>query len=181
MTPSPRDDASSYADGHPDAVRRARPPEPSEAAWEDMRLRIQARIAKPAVEPAPARRWGRWGAAVAALTATVAALIAWLMLSKSPAPQSTETPEIVLVKPVPLPQPSDPLAEWDVLPMASAEEVVLQRVPGDGWLPVGAHPLAGELTLATAAEVELDENPEWPTVMVPSPKHAPMIFATKPR
>lgn len=179
MTPPPRDDASAYADGHPDAVRAARPPEPSEAAWEEMRLRIHARVAAPAVAPASPHRLARWGA-VAALTATAAAVIAWVAF-RQPAPQPN-VPEVVEVKPVSPAAPADPLAEWDVLPIASAEEVVLQRVPGDGLLPVGVQPWAGELTLATAAEVELDEpNPSWPTVMVPSPTHAPMIFAAKPR
>lgn len=179
MTPPPRDDASAYADGHPDAVRRARPPEPPEAAWEEMRLRIHARVATPAV--APSRHRGRWGAgvAVAALTATAAAVVAWLVLNQPPAPPPN-APDVARAEPVP--PPVDPLAEWDVLPIAAAEEVVLRRVPGDGWLPVGAHPLDGELTLATADEVALDDpNPEWPTAVVPSPKHAPMIFATKPR
>lgn len=180
MTPPPRDDASAYADGHPDAVRRARPPEPSEAVWEEMRLRIRARVATSAVEPAPARRLARWAAVAAALTATAATVVAWVVFSRPPVPQPN-APEVVEVKPIPT-APADPLAEWDVLPMAGAEEVVLQRVPGDGWLPVGVQPWAGELTLATAAEVELDEpNPSWPAVMVPSPTHAPMIFAAKPR
>ena len=84
-------------------------------------------------------------------------------------------------KPAPHEVRPDPLAEFGVLPMASAEEVVLHRVPGDGRLPVGAHPLAGALALATAAEVELDDPDEaWPNLTA-APGSAPMIFAAKPR
>jgi hypothetical protein len=65
--------------------------------------------------------------------------------------------------------------------MAGDDDVVLHRVPGDGWLPVGEHPLPGMLALATASEVELDDPDEvWPSV-TQSPKDAPMIFAAKPR
>ena len=79
------------------------------------------------------------------------------------------------------PTAPDPLAEFAVLPIASGDDVVLNRVPGDGWLPVGADPLPGTLALATAAEVTVeDADGVWPHV-APEPGYAPMIFAAKPR
>jgi hypothetical protein len=176
--PDNRDRASAYADGNPDAVRAARPPEPSEAEWDAIRARIQARVA--AQQPRSfVRRATLVGAGVGLGFAAVAAVVAWLVFGLPPAPPP-QTPEVVRQKPAP-PAEVDPLAEFDVLPMATEDEVVLHRVPGDGWLPVGAHPLTGDLALATADEVALDDpNPEWPA-MVPAPKSAPMIFAAKPR
>lgn len=179
MTPPPdHRDASAYADGDPDAVRAARPPEPSEAVWEQMRNRIHARVTARA-EPARPQYAHRVGI-IAALTA-VAAVVAWVAFGLL-TPKPPTAPEVVHEKLVtPEVPPPDPLADFDVLPMASAEEVVLHRVPGDGWLPVGAHPLPGEIVLATSVEVALDDpNPAWPTV-APTPGHAPMVFAAKPR
>ena len=189
MTPSPqsddRDPLSAYADGDPDAVRAAQPAEPREAAWEEMRQRIHERLAAP--RPARnTRRLAVWGAVgFGAALAAAAAVVAWLVFGQTPVPPPGE-PDVVEAPKVPVaPAPPDarpdPLAEFAVLPMAGDDDVVLHRVPGDGWLPVGAHPLPGELALATADEVELDDPDEvWPNV-TQSPKDAPMIFAAKPR
>ncbi|MBY0458448.1 MAG: hypothetical protein K2V38_14005, partial [Gemmataceae bacterium] len=92
-------------------------------------------------------------------------------------------PEVAEVPPPSLrpDTPTDPLDDFAVLPIASDEEVVIARSPGDGWLPVGADPLPGVLTLATASELELDDTGvDWAQV-TPAPGDAPMIFATKPR
>lgn len=188
MTPSQPDDANrnpldAYADGDPDAVRAARPPEPSEAEWEAVRRRIHARLDR-AREPAPRRR-AVWLAAVAVASAAAAAVV-WVAVALNAPQREPNAPEVAEVKPLPVaplphePQP-DPLAEFAVLPMATADEVVLHRVPGNGWLPVGEHPLPGTLSLATPDEVELDDPDAVWTNVTPAPGYAPMIFATKPR
>jgi hypothetical protein len=182
-----RDPLSAYAEGDPDAVRAAAPREPSGAEWEAVRRRIHQRLTAPA-RPAFRRAAPRL-AATAALAAAAAAL-AWVAL-QLPAPQNPQVPDRVqaprapgtevALAPAPHGANPDPLAEFEVLPMATAGEVVLHRVPGDGWLPVGADPLPDSLSLATSGEVELDApNPAWPTVTV-APGAAPMIFAAKPR
>jgi hypothetical protein len=96
--------------------------------------------------------------------------------------QPAPRPEVeVALAPHPHDAKSDPLAEFAVLPMATDDEVVLHRVPGDGMLPVGNHPLQGALSLATTDDVELDDpNPAWPSMTI-SPGSLPMIFAAKPR
>lgn len=186
MTPSTqsddRDPLSGYVDGDPDAVRAARPPEPSAAAWEEVRLGIHQRLATSRA-PRNTRRLAVWGA-IGVGAALAAAAVAWLAFNPAPVKLPPGAPDVVQTIPVaPAPhevQP-DPLAEFAVLPMASSDEVVLHRVPGDGFLPVGAHPLPGILLLATSSEVELDDpNDAWPNATT-SPDRAPMIFAAKPR
>jgi hypothetical protein len=186
-----RDPLFDYVDGDPDAIRAAAPREPSDAEWEAARLRIHTRLdsAHDYEHPTRYRRVALWLAASAVLTASAAAL-AWVAFSV-PAPKNPQAPEFAQVNPAPQPEvaiapiphepKSDPLAEFAVLPMASDDEVVLHRVPGDGWLPIGNHPLPGELALATTDDVELDDpNPAWPSVTI-SPGAIPMIFAAKPR
>lgn len=188
-----RDPLSAYVDGDPDAVRAAAPREPSEAAWEDARLRIHAKLyAADVYEHHPRfRRVALWLAASAVLTASAAAL-AWvginLTVQKNPQapniagvpPAPPEVPDVAIA-PVPREVSPDPLAEFAVLPMATHDEVVLHRVPGDGWLPVGHDPLPGTISLAGSNDVELDDpNPAWPSVTI-APGAVPMIFAAKPR
>jgi hypothetical protein len=186
------DPLAAYADGVPDAVRAARPVEPDGARWEAVRKRIHTRVraARRGAEPDRAPRGGRRRAAAAALSGAVAAAAIWIVLGGNPHPPRpravepvgpTAAPAEVAVAPGPHEPHPDPLAEFAVLPIAEESEVVLLRVPGDGWLPVGTHPLPGPLPLATAGEVELDEpNPAWPNA-TPAPGAAPMIFAAKPR
>src|SRR5262245_57184413 len=154
MTPSSqpddRDPLSAYADGDPDAVRAARPPEPSDAAWEETRRGIHARLSA-SRGSRNVRRLAVWGAAgIGAVLATAAAVVAWVAFSHTPVPEpkAPEMAETVPIAPAPHDAQPDPLAEFAVLPMASADEVVLHRVPGDGWFPIGAHPLPGMLALA---------------------------------
>ena len=185
MTPANQPDPlNGYADNDRDAVYAARPAEPTDAAWDAVRRRIHARLNP----PAPARGNGRWHAAVlvatgAALTATAAA-VAWGAFGFT-----WEKPEVargiavppVQVAPAPHEAVADPLAGFVVLPMATADEVDLRRVPGSGWLPVGTDPLPGTVTLAAHSEIELDDpDSTWPQV-TPSPGDAPMIYAAKPR
>lgn len=184
------DSLAAYADGDPEVVRTAAPREPSEAEWEAARLRIHSRLSDSSA--LPGRRWrvAFWVALGSTLTAT-AASIAWMVFQaggpkNAPEPEFVESKPVVSVPnvsiaPVPHEAQSDPLAEFAVLPMASADEVVLHRVPGDGWLPVGKTPLPDSISFATSDDVEVeDSNPSWPNVTL-SPSDVPMIFAAKPR
>lgn len=170
--PPRRDPLDAYAEGDRDAVDAARPDEPTEAEWDAMRRRIRDRLNPPT--PAPARRNWRAAVLVAAGAATAAA-VAWFAFV--PAPRV----EVVEVRPAVPEAPHDPLADFAVLPMATAEEVDVRRVPGAGWLPIGPDPLPDILALATTDEVELDDpDSVWHQVTL-SPGDAPMIFAAKPR
>jgi hypothetical protein len=187
-----RDLLAAYTRGDPDAVREAAPPEPTDAQWDAARRRLHARLdpARPAPRSWRATLW----AGAALVGAAAAAAVAWVLFGTNPPREDPRAPEVAEARPpvpaaaAPYPappphEPSDPLAGMAVLPVASDDDVVFDRVPGgDGWFPVGVHPLAGVLSLATAEEVELDDpDPAWPRRVAPSPGDAPMIFATKPR
>jgi hypothetical protein len=185
--PDEPDPLAAYAAGDPDAVRAAQPPEPSAAEWELVRRRIHERLDRPASPPRSPWRLRAPALAAAAALAIAAAVGAWVAFDRQAPPVAPELAEAGLpacaLPAAPLPHEAypDPLAEYAILPMASTSDVVLHRVPGDGWLPVGEHPLPGALALAGADDVELDD-PEavWPSV-TPAPGFAPMIFAAKPR
>jgi hypothetical protein len=184
-----RDPLAAYADGDPDTVRAAAPREPSDAEWAAVRRRVHARLASPSPEPRSRRRASLWFAVAGTLTAAAAA-VAWVVIvpnGPQPVPIVPETRSAepvqpaVAVAPFPHEPQPDPLADYAVLPIAGADDVVLNRVPGDGWLPVGRSPLPAVLPLATVNDVELDDpDPAWPNV-APAPGYAPMIFAAKPR
>jgi hypothetical protein len=183
--PDEPDPLAAYAAGDPGAVRAAAPREPSAAEWEAARCRIHARLDRPQSPPHPHWRFRVPALAAGAALVLAAAVGAWVALDRPPpaAPELVEGPPACAPPVAPAPHESrpDPLAEYAVLPMAHTDDVVLHRVPGDGWLPVGAHPLPGELALATADDVELDDpDAAWPNV-TPAPGFAPMIFAAKPR
>jgi hypothetical protein len=160
MTPAPNSDdpLSAYIAGDPATVRAAAPPEPSEAAWGAVRARVAARV------PRPARR--RPAALLVAASALVALGVAlW--------PTKPGTP--VAQRPAPVAAP-DPLAGFAVLPIVTAEEVVLYRVPGTGAVPVGAPPLPGELVLATVDDVEFAAPQDaWPQALTGA-GDAPMLY-----
>lgn len=162
MTPAPDNDDPlwAYLDGDPDAVRAAAPAEPTEAEWNAARARVAARL------PRRARRWSAVAALVAAAALVAVGAALW--------PAKPAAPEVV-VRPAPA-QPADPLAAFDVLPIVSAEEVVLYRVPGTGALPVGAPPFAGDLVLATVDDVQFTTpHDAWPNALT-SAGDAPMLF-----
>ena len=182
-----RDPLAAYVAGDPDAVRAAAPREPTTAEWEATRRQIHARLARGS---AGARRtWPIWAACGVALSG-IAAAVAWVAFNTNLLRDNSQSPDVVEIRPgkpvevAPPPHEArpDPLAEFAVLPMAGDDDVVFHRVPGgDGWFPVGVHPLAGVISLATADEVQLDDpDLVWPHVVL-SPGDAPMIFATKPR
>lgn len=173
----PLDPLGAYLDCAPGAADAVRPDEPRPEQWDAVLRAVRARLtATPATRRAPERR-----AALAVggvVLAAVAVAVAWLTVAPfaikddvAKGPPAVPAPEL----------PADPLAEYDVLPMATAAEVDLARVPGSGWLPVGADPLPDVLVLASSKDVELDDPDEtWPEV-TRSPTDAPMIFAAKPR
>ena len=181
---------------------RAEPPEPSAAAWAAVRRGIEDRLNPAAPRASAAGRFRTAAWVVGSLAAAaVAASVAWVALlpgAKPPPADGTgrPAPREVAAGPerAPAPRPvaarsDDPLAGYAVLPVASDDEVSLERVPGTrpGAFPVGRHPLPEELALATADEVHwpaFDLTPVWPAggPKVPTtPDHAPIIFAAKPR
>jgi hypothetical protein len=99
------------------------------------------------------------------------------------------SPEIAPLPRMVVAAPPTLLDGMAVLPMASDDDVILERVPdtGTGWLPVGRHPFSGLMVLASAEEVQLEEvepSPVWPVggpKMTTAPGDAPMIFAAKLR
>lgn len=184
---------------HAPLWERAEAPEPSSAAWLAVRRGIEARLNPAAPRAGSPGRFRTAAWVVGALAASaVAASVAWVALvpgAKLPPVEGGAAPrEVAKVGPERAPAPravltSDPLAEYAVLPVASDDEVSLERVPDTraGWLPIGRHPLPEELALATADEVHwpaFDLTPVWPAggPKVPTtPDHAPIIFAAKPR
>jgi hypothetical protein len=181
---------------------RAEPPEPSLLAWANVRRGIEEELTTPGSIP---MRPGRWRVAAwtvgGLLTAGVAAAVAWVAFTPIVPPPIPEQPVEVARAPAnagpeiaPLPRdvtspPPELVAGFAVLPMASDDDVILERVPEThtGWLPVGEPPFSGLLVLASEEEVHLEEvdpSPAWPTggpKMTTAPGDAPMIFAAKPR
>ncbi|HSQ56388.1 MAG TPA: zf-HC2 domain-containing protein [Gemmata sp.] len=183
---------------------RAEPPEPSTAAWASVHAGIASAL-RPSTPSAHGDRWRRPAWVVAGvLAAGVAAALAWIAftpenpLPERPAPDnrpiarnpSSSGPELGpgprVVQAV---APRGPIAGYAVLPIATDEDVVLERVPRTrrDWLLVGRDPLPTLVMLATSEEVELVEvapNDLWPKgmpKMTTEPGDTPMLYATKPR
>ncbi len=183
---------------------RAEPPEPSPAEWAAVRRGIDEEL-----ETAPTVHGrGRWWVAAwtlgALATAGIAATVAWLAFNPAapqPPNRGPKQPEVAKLPPPSGPEVAPPprvvvpspqlntIEGVAVLPMASDDDVILERVPEThtGWLPVGQHPFVGLMVLASAEEVLLEEvepSPAWPPggpKMTTAPGDAPMIFAAKPR
>jgi hypothetical protein len=182
---------------------RAEPPEPSDEEWAVVHHRIETEL------NAPTRIPSRWRAATWTLVgltvaASVAAAVIWIAQVPAPVaprkndPKAIEVaqarfPEVApaprAIELAPTQRSDDPLANFVVLPMATDDDVVLNRVPEfpAGWLPAGRHPLDGVMVLATEEELQLTEvapNPAWlfgGPKMTTAPGDAPMIYAAKPR
>jgi anti-sigma factor RsiW len=174
--------------------QQAEPPLPTEATWAKVRDAV-ANAVLPAATPAPRREWNWWARNSIYFTGGVAAAVAAMLLlcvlgpvlappPKHPVPVDQKLQELAEQTP-----PADPLAEYPVLPVATADDVDIRRVAGDtgGWLVVGELPLAGPVVLATEDDVALEEaepHPAWPTGtprMTTGRGDAPMIFAATPR
>src|SRR5205814_4676463 len=93
----------------------------------------------------------------------------------------------VAQRPTPPTADDDPLAGYAVLPVASADEFELHRVPGDaGLVAFGQDLLPGPMVLLGAEDVKLEDvDPDdWPDgepQMTKGPGDAPMLFGAKPR
>jgi AcrR family transcriptional regulator len=130
------------------------PPEPSEAAWNDVLERLE-RVPRTPAETGRRRAAARvalWaGAALAASAAAV-----WLALTLSrpghvpPAPPEPGGQERA-VNPRPAPEADEPF------PVATAEEVEILSIKGDDTetVLVGELPVSGSLVMADPGEVEL--------------------------
>ncbi|MBA4187596.1 MAG: hypothetical protein C0467_06210 [Planctomycetaceae bacterium] len=177
---------------------RAEVPEPSPAAWASARREIESRLNPAAPKPGYGRQFAGWVLGGIA-TAAAAAAVAWIAFGPVAEQRAIDGARlrVDVAKAQVAPPPRlvvaslkpDLLAEFAVLPMATDDEVTLDRVPDtrSGWLPTGRHPLGDTLALASFEEVHLEEvdlSPVWPAggpKMKTAPGHAPMIFAAKPR
>jgi hypothetical protein len=180
---------------------RAEPPEPSSGVWATLRNSIEEELDEATPLPISGKRWRIALWAFGGLAAGVAAAVAWMVLTpnlrQQPPGNTHMFMELVkhhvgsgpVIAPLPRRVESSPLAGMAVLPMASDDEVTLERVPdtGTGWLPVGRLPFTGLMVLASAEEVQLEEvepSPVWPLggpKMTTAPGDAPMIYAAKLR
>jgi len=178
---------------------RADPPEPTEKQWTDVSRAIGAGLA---AQPRGPRWRGRAWAAAGLAAAGVAAAVAWIVLSSNLTrpPQNNSAPPEVVARPHIAPEPhtmaqaqassgDDPLSDFPMLSMATDDDVILERVPDfpSGWLPVGRHPIAGVVMLATEEELRVAAfapSAVWPPggpKMITAPGDAPMIYAAKLR
>jgi hypothetical protein len=166
---------------------RAEPPEPSELAWNTVRLGIHRGLRPAPAGPArgASRRLAFWllGGVGAA---GIAAAVGWFVFGTLPEPADRID---TATKQQGVPADPNPLTGVAVLPVAGDEDVILDRVPelSSGLLPVGVHPVPGMLVLAARDEVDLEEvepSNAWPAggpKMTTGPGDAPMIYAAKPR
>jgi hypothetical protein len=135
------------------------PPEPSAEAWEKTRTDIVARLPR-----SPKRRW--------LVPATAGGLIAaglmvgwggWLVVGGIAPPAE---PAVVVANA----DPVDPLAEYDVLPIATASDVMVSVVRG-GEVRFGSinHPVPETIPLASAGDVTVHRGPTAGELSCPEP------------
>lgn len=164
-------DPTRYADGRLDrATRRAlAPPAPSAADWKRVSDGIALRVL-----PARRRLAGQRLACAAAVLVCAAGSISLFGRVSPPPPRLT--PDVAQARPA----LDDPLAEFAVLPVATDDEVRIAVLRGDwdGGLVAGAHPLDGELRLATADEVLVERVPDVMDA-VPDFGDAAMVFGLR--
>ncbi len=135
------------------------PPEPSARAWEKTRTDIVARLPL----SVPRHRWAntvKVAAAVAALAAGV--LIAWGVWATFHRPM-VEVNTVYAT-------PTDPLAEYDVLPIATSGDVMVSAVRG-GDVRFGSisHPVPDSMPLTSAADVTVHRGPTAGELACPEP------------
>lgn len=131
------------------------PPEPSERRW--------AEVSRAFAGVRPSRRpWWKVGAVAVGAMAAATVLIAWAVWPRT-------------VPPTPAPEPvaeraDDPLAEYDVLPVATASDVMVSAVRGGG-VGFGSidHPVPDAMPLASAGEVSVVHGPAAGELSCPEP------------
>ncbi|HZZ82498.1 MAG TPA: hypothetical protein VFE62_28625 [Gemmataceae bacterium] len=145
-------------------LRDTTPAEPSEAAWQQVRAGIDVH------RPAPRRRpWLTAGLIAASVLILVGLSVgAW---------RSTRPGEQQLVN-VPRPTPTPALEDFEVMQVASAEDVTITRFEGEDTsaIVVGTFPVSGPLELADSGEVCIECR--CPRINVRQyPGYRPMIWA----
>lgn len=142
-----------------DVWASTQPPLPGEAKWRAVGDGIATRLTA-ARRARTTRRW-----AVAGL---VSGLAAGVVITALVWPRPTPAPPVVEVA-------ADPLAEYDVLPIATESDVMVSAVRSGGIELVACdHPLPGVMPLAASDEISF-ARVEAGGMSVPSPADAPVF------
>jgi hypothetical protein len=166
--------------------QQVEPPPVPEGTWVEIRNQVAEATMPAPVIRISARRVAAWLIGGVAAAASAAAIV-WILLPPAPAPSPHAPVEPEQVARAA--EPADPLAEFAVLPVATEDDVELQRVAenADKGLPIGVAPLSGPMVLAVGGDVELegaDAHPAWggggPKITT-NPVEAAMIFAAPHR
>lgn len=139
------------------------PPEPSARAWENTRTGITARLPR----VTPGRRWhtlAKVGATAGLLSAGV--LLAWGLWATFHPPAAPTPPEVPFADAASV----DPLAGYDVLPIATASDVMISSVRGNE-VRFGSinHPVPDAMPLASGADVTIHRGPVAGELSCPDP------------
>ena len=140
------------------------PPPPTEATWQQVRDRIATRLT-PATPP-PARR-SKWVAVAAIATLAACVLVGLTVWSLTPRTGPAAPAEVAF----------DPLAEYEVLPIATSDDVMVSVVRGDGidFASID-HPIPPVMPLATAGDLTV-EQAYFGRAVEPDAPDAPWVVA----
>jgi hypothetical protein len=156
------------------------PRTPDEAEWEPVRSAIQ--LALPKAEPKPTAPRSRIKIGFVAAVAFSLMLAFGLYLANRNQPKPPTDEFVQQAPPVVAPEP-DPLAEFDVLPIATESDVMVSVVRGDrspGFVACN-HPVPEALELATAEDLEVVPRKEmhpatgW-ELSQPEPSTSPLLM-----
>jgi hypothetical protein len=142
-----------------DVWANAQPQLPGEAEWQVVGDGIAARLTA-ARRVRTVRRWAVAGLVSGLAAAVTIAALVW--------PRATPTPPAVEMA-------TDPLAEYDVLPIATESDVMVSAVRSNGiGLVACDHPLPGVMPLATSDDISV-ARVEAGGMSVPTPADAPLF------
>jgi len=147
------------------------PAEPSDTAWKETLERIDNARHQPIAATSPRRPWLAAGVVAASIVLVVGLLFGGLRSYLTNQPN----PDPVANNP-PIPLPVDDA--FEVLAVATADEVIILRIEGDDTdaVIVGTMPVTGPLELASSGEVCI--SCKCPRVNVrQDPPHRPMVWA----